>query len=301
MKSIVFHSGLAAVALAIVNSPFEARPEVSASVTIKATADFEAPLTSCGSWVEVSGRGRCWHPASIAVGWRPYCDGYWVWTDSGWYWMSDEPWAWACYHYGCWMPDPAFGWVWVPGLEWGPAWVSWRSGGGYVGWAPLPPPRAALVVSSAFVFVELSHFHERVRPTAVIVNNASVIARTAVVNNPHRENRVVVEGVTRTVVFNEGPGLAAVQKATANQVKHLAIQDAVRQTPIPKQESLANPTHVKDLPSAPVSPTEISRAGNDKKVGDNQPVQRRHPVRPREEPKSVPPPAPPKERVDKNS
>ena len=31
------------------------------------------------------------------------------------------------------------GWLWVPGREWGPAWVSWRTGGDYVGWAPLPP------------------------------------------------------------------------------------------------------------------------------------------------------------------
>ena len=31
------------------------------------------------------------------------------------------------------------GWCWVPGYTWGPAWVSWRYGDGYCGWAPLPP------------------------------------------------------------------------------------------------------------------------------------------------------------------
>jgi len=31
------------------------------------------------------------------------------------------------------------GWVWVPGDEWAPAWVSWRKGNDFVGWAPLPP------------------------------------------------------------------------------------------------------------------------------------------------------------------
>ncbi len=30
-------------------------------------------------------------------------------------------------------------WIWVPGYEWAPAWVSWRSSDDYVGWAPLPP------------------------------------------------------------------------------------------------------------------------------------------------------------------
>ena len=31
------------------------------------------------------------------------------------------------------------GWFWVPGREWGPAWVSWRTGGDSIGWAPIPP------------------------------------------------------------------------------------------------------------------------------------------------------------------
>jgi hypothetical protein len=35
----------------------------------------------------------------------------------------------------------------VPGYQWAPAWVSWRYGGGYCGWAPLPP--------STFVGVEI--------------------------------------------------------------------------------------------------------------------------------------------------
>jgi hypothetical protein len=54
-------------------------------------------------------------------------------------WFSDEPWAWAAYHYGRWTYNPYYGWVWIPGYEWAPAWVSWRTGGGYYGWAPLGP------------------------------------------------------------------------------------------------------------------------------------------------------------------
>ena len=30
-----------------------------------------------------------------------------------------------------------FGWYWAPGRTWGPGWVSWAVGGGYVGWCPL--------------------------------------------------------------------------------------------------------------------------------------------------------------------
>ena len=31
----------------------------------------------------------------------------------------------------------SWGWYWMPGRSWGPGWVSWAVGGGYVGWCPL--------------------------------------------------------------------------------------------------------------------------------------------------------------------
>jgi len=70
---------------------------------------------------------------------RPYSDGYWAYTDVGWTWVSYEDFGWATYHYGRWTRLRDRGWFWVPGREWGPAWFSWRTGGDYVGWAPLPP------------------------------------------------------------------------------------------------------------------------------------------------------------------
>ncbi len=68
-----------------------------------------------------------------------YSEGRWVYTDYGWTWASYEPFGWATYHYGRWAWDDRFGWLWVPGRTWGPAWVSWQTGNGYIGWAPLPP------------------------------------------------------------------------------------------------------------------------------------------------------------------
>ena len=47
-------------------------------------------------------------------------------------------WGVVTYHYGRWYEDPREGWVWVPGSTWAPAWVSWREGGGYCGWALRP-------------------------------------------------------------------------------------------------------------------------------------------------------------------
>lgn len=99
---------------------------------------FYNDLTPYGDWLESPSYGYVWAPR-VSAGWRPYTLGRWVWTDEyGWLWVSDEPFGWAAYHYGRWNYDPGFGWAWVPGYEWGPAWVSFRRGGGYTGWAPLP-------------------------------------------------------------------------------------------------------------------------------------------------------------------
>ncbi len=99
---------------------------------------FRDDLAPYGQWVNLSGSGWVWSPYNLPAGWRPYSLGHWVLTDYGWTWASDEDFGWAVYHYGRWNLTPNYGWVWVPGTEWGPAWVAWHEGGGYVGWAPLP-------------------------------------------------------------------------------------------------------------------------------------------------------------------
>ncbi|HXJ60415.1 MAG TPA: DUF6600 domain-containing protein [Verrucomicrobiae bacterium] len=208
--------------------------EVSASVSIHAAADFYEPLTPHGAWIEVGSYGRCWHPAHVAVEWRPYCDGSWVWTDCGWYWESDEPWGWACYHYGTWVLDPVHSWIWVPGIEWAPAWVSWRVGGGYCGWAPLAP-RGVVIAPAAFVFVENSRIHERLQPRNVIVNNTTIINKTTVIQNGIvRETRTIGDAGPKRVVVNNGPGVEPL-RASGRQVRTVAIQEAVRQTAVPQE------------------------------------------------------------------
>ena len=68
-------------------------------------------------------------------------------TTDGNVFESEEPWGWATYHYGNWMPTESNGWVWVPGSTWYPATVEWRTtpenepvDTSYIGWAPTPPP-----------------------------------------------------------------------------------------------------------------------------------------------------------------
>jgi hypothetical protein len=100
---------------------------------------FYDQLGSQGTWVQTDDYGYVFQPNVSDPNWAPYTDGHWVYTDAGWTWVSDEPWGWATYHYGRWANIDGTGWVWVPGYRWAPAWVSWRYGGGYAGWAPLPP------------------------------------------------------------------------------------------------------------------------------------------------------------------
>jgi len=100
---------------------------------------FYNSLAPYGEWVAVETYGMCWRPEGVPPGWRPYVFGHWVWTPYGWTWVSNDPCGWAVYHYGRWFYDPYYGWLWVPGYVWAPAWVQWRWGDGFVGWAPLPP------------------------------------------------------------------------------------------------------------------------------------------------------------------
>src|SRR5690606_458351 len=97
-------------------------------------------LREHGSWVSHPRHRYVWVPTVVDAGWRPYSNGHWAYTERfGWFFVSDEPFAWAVYHYGRWAFEPGIGWYWVPGTRWAPAWVSWRRGGDYIGWAPLPP------------------------------------------------------------------------------------------------------------------------------------------------------------------
>lgn len=104
-------------------------------------ATFYRKLDLYGDWMETSDYGYVFQPRQAAQSrdWRPYTNGRWVYTDAGWTWLSDEKFGWATYHYGRWIRLRSVGWVWVPGEQWAPAWVSWRRGNDYVGWAPLPP------------------------------------------------------------------------------------------------------------------------------------------------------------------
>lgn len=156
--------------------PIHSLPTVVNFNSGPATGDYDnfyEPLSDHGSWFDTTDYGYVFQPTIVRdVSWRPYTRGRWAFTDQGWTWVSSEPFGWACYHYGRWALLHNVGWVWVPGDEWAPAWVTWRESPGHVGWAPLPPETLAWrgrswdssvevtfgIGSSWFSFVAYEHF-----------------------------------------------------------------------------------------------------------------------------------------------
>ena len=204
--------------------------DVSLGVEIRSENDFYEPLTPYGRWEVVGGHGRCWIPSRVSEDWRPYSNGHWERTEAGWYWASDEPWAWATYHYGRWDVSADLGWFWVPQTRWAPAWVSWHHGGGYLGWAPLQPSvrfaperpvevDVRLIPPRAFVFVEEKRFLEPVRPTTVVVNNTTIINKTVNITN--------IKVVNNTVI-NEGPRTQVIEQVSGRTVQAVPVHELRR-------------------------------------------------------------------------
>ena len=112
------------------------RATASASYMPPGLASYSAVLDQHGSWQAEPEYGYVWYP-SVAAAWRPYAYGSWGHAGYyGWTWVGRDPWAWPTHHYGRWGWH-ANRWFWIPGAAWGPAWVSWGIGPGYVGWCPL--------------------------------------------------------------------------------------------------------------------------------------------------------------------
>jgi Family of unknown function (DUF6600) len=100
--------------------------------------EYDNFLAPYGHWIRVQPVGIVWVPY-VYTSWRPYYYGYWIYTNYGPTWVSYEPWGWLTHHYGRWFFAAGNGWCWMPGHEWGPAWVNWATYDNYVSWAPMAP------------------------------------------------------------------------------------------------------------------------------------------------------------------
>jgi hypothetical protein len=198
--------------------------------------DFFYNNLSGGNWIEVSDYGYGWQP-DLAVNdpnWRPYADGYWAYTDDGWTWISYEDFGWATYHYGRWARLADYGWVWFPGgdLDWGPAWVSWRTGGDYVGWAPLPPRGPGVVYEGQpigaqadiefdigpeyYNFVDIRFIGEPVLRDRIFAPSQNV----TYINNTVNVTNISVKN---NVVYNYGPDYNVLSAHSSRPIQRLSI------------------------------------------------------------------------------
>ena len=195
---------------------------------------FYDQLSDYGVWVEVGDYGYGWQPRDVDEDWRPYSDGRWASTEAGWTWLSDEPYGWAVYHYGRWARIAHKGWVWIPGTEWAPAWVSWRRSPRHVGWAPLPPEASFRrnvgfsgwvdsyydIGPSAYRFVETRDFGaSRLRTVFVEPReNVTIINQTTNITNITYVNNVVNNG---------GPRFEEISRVSAEPIRRLKLDRRV--------------------------------------------------------------------------
>jgi hypothetical protein len=191
---------------------------------------YQTDLNPYGHWVSDPTYGQCWVPNNCPPGWQPYTVGHWVYSDDGWTWVSDGDevdWGPVVYHYGCW-DQSSNGWCWVPGTTWAPAWVAWREGGGYCGWAPLPPqvafnsdisPAAVdrYCPANQYTYVSEQYVNAPNVNQHIVRNNVTIINQTTNITNiTYNDNRVV----------NQGVSITNVEHATGRPVEKVAIATA---------------------------------------------------------------------------
>jgi hypothetical protein len=193
--------GLALLLLAglSVQDKVQAQPGVSISFQT-----FYNELSPYGRWTNSPQHGSVWTPYADR-GFQPYStNGYWEVTEYGNTWVSDYDWGWAPFHYGRWSYDDYNGWFWIPGYEWGPAWVNWRSGGEYYGWAPLGPGMnvniSVNIPSFWWVFVPQRYIATRNWYNYSAPRNrvTHIYNQTTIINNYYRnDNRTYAYGPRR--------------------------------------------------------------------------------------------------------
>ena len=203
------------------------RAHAAVSVSISM---FQNDLDPYGQWVDVPRYGACWAPARVSSGWQPYTVGRWIYTDYGWTWVSDDPWGGIPYHYGTWVWTDGYGWVWIPGTVWAPAWVTWSYSDSYVGWAPISPSIEVgfsgysgppIVVSqNYYVFVPVNRFvNTNVSSIRIPAQqNATIFRQT--------RQRSTSFGVSNGILVNRGPSVQRIEQVSHTRISRENVSAA---------------------------------------------------------------------------
>lgn len=133
-------------------------------------------LSQYGSFVQHPKYGEVWVPTVTPQGWHPYPPCHWVNTRQyGWYFNDATPWGQIVHHYGRWFHDEQMGWIWIPGAEFSPGWVVWRTSPQWIGWAPTLPDEDIKTVSvdefnnsDQWIFMDVAKFSTGCAESAVV-------------------------------------------------------------------------------------------------------------------------------------
>jgi hypothetical protein len=237
---------------------------------------------------------------NVGPDFKPYAtNGQWVYTDAGWTWASNYPWGWATFHYGRWFYEDGYGWMWIPGQEWAPAWVSWRSSPDYYGWAPLgpsvsvavsmgggynPPPHYWNFVPHQYVTSpQINNYYVNEQRNVTIINNTTVINNTTIINNNTN---------IRNTNYVVGPNPNEVSRYTGATVRPVVLRESsspgerinnngysiyrprVAAAPQGNSGGRPVPTRVQTLNSVRPANTAVYGGGNTSNTNTGRPVTR---------------------------
>jgi hypothetical protein len=192
---------------------------------------FYDELQPYGTWVNSPQHGYVWSYRPSSGQFKPYStNGRWVYTDDGWTWVSDYNWGWAPFHYGRWVYDNELGWLWVPGNEWAPAWVTWGSYNGNFAWAPIGPGISISIGTSYrppanyWEVCPGNYFGRRDWHDHAIRSNdrVTIVNKVTIINNYHTSQSGRGPGYFR------GPDTRDVERYTKSPVQHVKITEAAR-------------------------------------------------------------------------
>ena len=227
MKKVLDRGWMIIFAFVMVSAVSITTTKAQGSVSLQVFYDELQPY---GTWMDHGQHGYVWIPR-VEPGFTPYAtSGHWIYTEYGNTWVSDYEWGWAPFHYGRWAYDDFYGWIWVPDTEWAPAWVAWRNGGGYYGWAPLMPGISMHMAFHyynriphhywSFVphrYITYRHVYRHCVPRPRVVN---IINNTTIVTHNYTDNR-------RRTYFT-GPSRNEIERTNRQRVEVYKISDGNR-------------------------------------------------------------------------
>lgn len=120
-----------------------------------------------------------------------------------------------------------YGWLWIPGYDWSPAWVTWGSVDNFYCWAPLMPGiDVSLQFGSwrphSFYWNVCNRDHIYDRNLSTVIERpehlSSIVNRITIINNFNTTK-------THNLYYSKGPDVGEVQKFVNRKINQASIRN----------------------------------------------------------------------------